>query len=86
MSKTSMGSPMTTPPGTYFRTVHSGLIHDGHKNRVGIYEEEGQARALFLDDVQGERWSPKKSRRGMSRRAQCRGAKPETHEDPGIET
>lgn len=39
------------PPGTYFTTVHPGLIHEGHKNRIGIYDEEGSGPALFLDDV-----------------------------------
>lgn len=39
------------PPGTYFTTVHPGLVHEGHKNRVGIYDEQGAGEALFLDDV-----------------------------------
>lgn len=43
-----------SPPGTYFTTVHPELIREGHKNRVGIYEEEGEARSLFLDDVPGD--------------------------------
>lgn len=37
------------PPGTYFTTVHPALVHEGHKNRVGIYDEEGSGEALFLD-------------------------------------
>lgn len=39
------------PPGTYFTTVHPDLVHEGHKNRVGIYDEQGAGEALFLDDV-----------------------------------
>lgn len=39
------------PPGTYFTTVHPELVHEGHKNRVGIYDEQGAGEALFLDDV-----------------------------------
>ncbi|WP_245641697.1 hypothetical protein [Paraburkholderia bannensis] len=39
------------PPGTYFTTIHPELVHEGHKNRVGIYDEEGTGEALFLDDV-----------------------------------
>lgn len=43
-----------SPPGTYFTIVHPELIREGHKNRVGIYEEEGDVRSLFLDDVPGD--------------------------------
>jgi hypothetical protein len=39
------------PPGTYFTTIHPDLVHEGHKNRVGIYDEQGTGEALFLDDV-----------------------------------
>jgi hypothetical protein len=42
------------PPGVYFTAIHPDLIHEGHKNRIGIYEEEGGAPALFLDDVRAD--------------------------------
>jgi len=38
------------PPGTYFTVVNPELIHEGHKNRIGIYEEEGDGQSLHLDD------------------------------------
>jgi hypothetical protein len=36
-------------PGIYFTAVNAGVIHEGHKNRVGIYQETGADRSLFLD-------------------------------------
>jgi hypothetical protein len=42
------------PPGTYFTTIHPDLVQEGHKNRVGIYAEQGTGEALFLDDVLAE--------------------------------
>lgn len=38
------------PPGTYFTIVNPALIHEGHKNRIGVYEEEGDGQSLHLDD------------------------------------
>jgi hypothetical protein len=38
------------PPGTYFTVVNREMIHEGHKNRIGIYEEEGDGQSLHLDD------------------------------------
>jgi len=39
------------PPGTYFTVVNRELILEGHKNRIGIYEEEGDGQSLHLDDA-----------------------------------
>ncbi|MFJ1260724.1 hypothetical protein [Cupriavidus sp. CuC1] len=38
------------PPGTYFTSVNADLVHEGHKNRIGIYEVEAGP-ALHIDDV-----------------------------------
>lgn len=38
------------PPGTYFTTVNADVVHEGHKNRVGIYDEE-DGPGLFLEDM-----------------------------------
>ncbi|MDK2660844.1 hypothetical protein [Cupriavidus consociatus] len=42
--------PDEAPPGTYFTAVNAALIHEGHKNRVGIYLEEAGP-ALYLEDA-----------------------------------
>ncbi len=39
------------PPGTYFTVVNRDVIHEGHKNRIGIYEEEGDGASLHLGDA-----------------------------------
>lgn len=38
------------PPGTYFTTVNADVVQEGHKNRVGIYDEE-DGPGLFLNDL-----------------------------------
>jgi hypothetical protein len=42
------------PPGTYFTVINRELIHEGHKNRIGIYEEEGDGQSLHLDDADAD--------------------------------
>ncbi|QEZ48773.1 hypothetical protein D2917_31310 (plasmid) [Cupriavidus oxalaticus] len=32
--------PDDRPPGTYYTTINPAVVHEGHKNRVGIYVEE----------------------------------------------
>jgi hypothetical protein len=38
------------PPGTYFTVINREVIHEGHKNRIGIYIEEGDGSSLYLGD------------------------------------
>jgi hypothetical protein len=38
------------PPGTYFTVVNRAVIHEGHKNRIGIYQEEGAGASIHLGD------------------------------------
>ncbi len=38
------------PPGTYFTVVNREVIHEGHKNRIGIYMEEGDGASLYIGD------------------------------------
>ncbi|SIT49710.1 conserved hypothetical protein [Paraburkholderia ribeironis] len=38
-------------PGTYFTVVNREVIHEGHKNRIGIYEEERDGASLHLGDA-----------------------------------
>lgn len=40
--------PDDRPPGTYFTTINAAIVHEGHKNRVGIYLEEGGP-SLFIE-------------------------------------
>ncbi len=42
--------PDDRPPGTYYTTINPGIVHEGHKNRVGIYVEEGGP-SLYIEDV-----------------------------------
>ncbi len=39
------------PPGIYFTATNAEVIHEGHKNRVGIYQETAADRSLFLDAI-----------------------------------
>jgi hypothetical protein len=38
------------PPGTYFTIINREVIHEGHKNRIGIYMEEGDGASLYLGE------------------------------------
>ena len=38
------------PPGTYFTIINREVIREGHKNRIGIYVEEGDGASLYLGD------------------------------------
>ncbi|WP_235362469.1 hypothetical protein [Burkholderia pseudomallei] len=38
------------PPGTYFTILNREVIHEGHKNRIGIYMEEGDGASLYLGE------------------------------------
>ncbi|AQV99382.1 hypothetical protein BJN34_36520 (plasmid) [Cupriavidus necator] len=42
--------PDDSPPGTYYTAINPGIVHEGHKNRVGIYVEE-DGPALFIEDA-----------------------------------
>jgi hypothetical protein len=39
------------PPGTYFTVINREVIREGHKNRIGIYIEEGDGASLHLGDA-----------------------------------
>ena len=42
--------PDDSPPGMYYTTMNPGIVHEGHKNRVGIYlEEDGPS--LYIEDA-----------------------------------
>ncbi|UIF88797.1 hypothetical protein [Cupriavidus sp. UYPR2.512] len=42
--------PDDRPPGTYYTTINPVVVHEGHKNRVGIYlEEDGPS--LYIEDA-----------------------------------
>ena len=45
--------PDDSPPGTYYTTVNPGIVHEGHKNRVGIYVEE-DGPSLYIEDAADE--------------------------------
>jgi hypothetical protein len=59
------------PPGTYFTTIHPDLTHEGHKNRIGIYEEEGATPALFLADAQADEALPAEGAANEDERARA---------------
>lgn len=42
--------PDDSPPGTYYTAINPGIVHEGHKNRVGIYVE-ADGPALFIEDA-----------------------------------
>ncbi|KAA1004356.1 hypothetical protein FVF58_32640 [Paraburkholderia panacisoli] len=39
------------PPGTYFTVINREVIGEGHKNRIGIYLEEGDGTSLHFGDA-----------------------------------